>query len=95
MGRGRQKAKHTRAARELKYNVPKTDYAALQRELAGNSRLEEDLDKWSEYTTEPKPSSETASSDGAKPEQAAPDPAASAADDAAEHPDEHDAASDH
>lgn len=49
MGRGRQKAKHTRAARELKYRVAKTDYAALERELTGNARLEEDLDKWPEY----------------------------------------------
>ena len=49
MGRGRQKAKPTRVARELKYRVPKTDYAALERELTGNARLEDDLDKWPEY----------------------------------------------
>jgi hypothetical protein len=35
MGRGRQKAKQTKVARDLKYNTPSTDFAALQRELAG------------------------------------------------------------
>ncbi len=34
MGRGRQKAKQTKVARELKYFSPDTDYSALQRELA-------------------------------------------------------------
>ena len=34
MGRGRQKAKQTKVARELKYFTPNTDYDALQRELA-------------------------------------------------------------
>ncbi len=33
MGRGRQKAKHTKVARELKYFSPNTDYNALEREL--------------------------------------------------------------
>jgi hypothetical protein len=33
MGRGRQKAKQTKVARELKYYSPDTDYDALQREL--------------------------------------------------------------
>jgi len=36
MGRGRQKAKQTKVARELKYYSPNTDYTALQRELAGS-----------------------------------------------------------
>jgi hypothetical protein len=49
MGRGRQKAKHTKVARELKYFSPETNYGALQEELGGNPRLEEDLEKWSEY----------------------------------------------
>jgi hypothetical protein len=35
MGRGRQKAKQTKVARQLKYFSPNTDYTALQRELAG------------------------------------------------------------
>ena len=33
MGRGRQKAKQTKVARELKYYSPQTDYASLEREL--------------------------------------------------------------
>ena len=33
MGRGRQKAKHTKVARELKYFSPDTDYRALEQEL--------------------------------------------------------------
>jgi hypothetical protein len=40
MGRGRQKAKQTKVARELKYFSPHTDYRALERELTthpGNS----------------------------------------------------------
>ena len=49
MGRGRQKAKHTKVARELKYFSPDTNYGALQEELGGNPRLEEDLEKWAEY----------------------------------------------
>lgn len=37
MGRGRNKAKQTRVARELKYNTPQTDFAALSRELQSQS----------------------------------------------------------
>jgi Protein of unknown function (DUF3073) len=54
MGRGRQKAKHTKVARDLKYFSPNTNYGALQQELghgeAGDPRLEEDLEKWPEYS---------------------------------------------
>ncbi|XNY99617.1 DUF3073 domain-containing protein [Micrococcus luteus] len=35
MGRGRQKAKATKQAREMKYFSPGTDLSALERELAG------------------------------------------------------------
>ncbi|MDO5052609.1 MAG: DUF3073 domain-containing protein [Pseudoclavibacter sp.] len=50
MGRGRQKAKHTKVARTLKYSVPETDYNALERELAGaRDPHEDELAKWSEY----------------------------------------------
>ncbi|MDO5749848.1 MAG: DUF3073 domain-containing protein [Rothia sp. (in: high G+C Gram-positive bacteria)] len=35
MGRGRQKAKATRQAREMKYSILETDYSALERELSG------------------------------------------------------------
>lgn len=37
MGRGRQKAKATKQARDIKYYSPSTDYSALQRELAGST----------------------------------------------------------
>ena len=37
MGRGRQKAKHTKVARELKYFSPETNYGALERELSSDS----------------------------------------------------------
>ena len=50
MGRGRQKAKHTKVARDLKYFSPDTNYGALQQELTGTDpRLAEDLEKWPEY----------------------------------------------
>jgi hypothetical protein len=39
MGRGRQKAKQTKVARQLKYFSPETDYDALQRELANGNTL--------------------------------------------------------
>jgi len=52
MGRGRQKAKHTKVARDLKYFSPDTNYHALERELGGNPRLEEDLEKWPEYAAD-------------------------------------------
>lgn len=35
MGRGRQKAKQTKVARDLKYSSRSMDIAALQRELSG------------------------------------------------------------
>lgn len=38
MGRGRQKAKQTKVARELKYQTPNMDVDALRRELSGDSR---------------------------------------------------------
>ena len=53
MGRGRQKAKHTKVARDLKYFSPDTNYGALAAELGGSApadpRLAEDLEKWPEY----------------------------------------------
>ncbi|WP_394553306.1 DUF3073 domain-containing protein [Agromyces sp. MMS24-JH15] len=51
MGRGRQKAKHTKVARELKYFSPDTDYSALERELTSSHdhQYEDELSKWSEY----------------------------------------------
>jgi hypothetical protein len=48
MGRGRQKAKHTKVARELKYFSPDTDLSQLERELASSQSSDEDLyvDRW-------------------------------------------------
>lgn len=37
MGRGRQRAKQRKVARDLKYFSPETDYAALERELIAKS----------------------------------------------------------
>jgi hypothetical protein len=66
MGRGRQKAKHTKVARDLKYFSPDTNYGALERELGGNPRLEEDLDKWPEYSAYDDVDAETADEDETK-----------------------------
>ena len=51
MGRGRQKAKHTKVARELKYFSPNTDYNALERELTGSRHddFSDEASKWAEY----------------------------------------------
>jgi Protein of unknown function (DUF3073) len=52
MGRGRQKAKHTKVARELKYFSPNTNYDALERELTGHPSDGVDpaeIEKWAEY----------------------------------------------
>ncbi|MBX9472248.1 DUF3073 family protein [Microcella sp.] len=46
MGRGRQKAKHTKVARELKYYTPDTNLTALERELAAAAHENEYEDKW-------------------------------------------------
>lgn len=49
MGRGRQKAKHTKVARELKYFSPDTNYDALERELT-HAEQNEAMEKWPEYS---------------------------------------------
>ena len=36
MGRGRDKAKQTKVARELKYSSPQTDFDRLRQELSGS-----------------------------------------------------------
>jgi hypothetical protein len=41
MGRGRQKAKHTKVARELKYQTPNTDLSQLERELLNAQQADE------------------------------------------------------
>jgi len=49
MGRGRQKAKATRQARDMKYFSPATDLAALERELAGKKPDREEENEYAEY----------------------------------------------
>ena len=49
MGRGRAKAKQTKVARELKYNTPQTDLAALQAELSGQSKAPDSADDRDEF----------------------------------------------
>lgn len=51
MGRGRQKAKHTKVARELKYHTPSTDLSQLERELAAQARRRAEEDPWAEYAS--------------------------------------------
>ena len=55
MGRGRQKAKQTKVARDLKYYSPPTDLSARQRELQNkrdaegeSSRYAEESDDWAD-----------------------------------------------
>lgn len=55
MGRGRQKAKHTKVARELKYFSPNTDLTALERELghpSENAGEPDYEDKWADLYEE-------------------------------------------
>jgi len=72
MGRGRQKAKNTKVARELKYFSPNTDLTALQAELGTTSDEQEYEDKWadlypeeetSEVVSNPETGSEGSSAD--------------------------------
>lgn len=52
MGRGRQKAKNTKIARELKSYSPSVNYSALERELA-HPVEDQYVDKWaSQYADE-------------------------------------------
>jgi len=51
MGRGRQKAKHTKVARELKYFSPEVDLTALEREL-GHADENALVDKWADLFPE-------------------------------------------
>lgn len=49
MGRGRQKAKHTKVARQLKYYSPDTNYQELERELSTSETPKDEYDPWAEY----------------------------------------------
>ncbi|WP_029145007.1 DUF3073 domain-containing protein [Microbacterium luticocti] len=49
MGRGRQKAKHTKIARELKYDTYNVNFSALERELGHHEGGEDAyVDKWAD-----------------------------------------------
>ncbi|MBN9158949.1 MULTISPECIES: DUF3073 domain-containing protein [unclassified Microbacterium] len=48
MGRGRQKAKHTKIARELKSYSPSVNYSALERELGHPETEDQYVDKWAD-----------------------------------------------
>ena len=53
MGRGRQKAKNTKVARELKYFSPNTDLNALEREIGTTNNEEPEYeDKWADLYPE-------------------------------------------
>ncbi len=49
MGRGRQKAKHTKIARELKSYSPAVDYDKLEQELTGHSSHDDPYAAWADY----------------------------------------------
>ena len=51
MGRGRQKAKNTKIARELKYDTYNVNYSALEREL-GAHHDDPYVDKWADQYTD-------------------------------------------
>ena len=63
MGRGRQKAKHTKVARELKYFSPDTDLSALEKELATETEGEEFVDKWADLYDDEEDTEESDESD--------------------------------
>jgi hypothetical protein len=59
MGRGRQKAKHTKVARDLKYYSPNTDLSALEKELAPEVSENELVDKWADLYPDDEAEDET------------------------------------
>ena len=65
MGRGRQKAKNTKVARELKYFSPNTDLTALQAEIGTTTDEQEYEDKWADlYPEDDSPAVESTSDSG-------------------------------
>ncbi|MEI6591318.1 MAG: DUF3073 domain-containing protein [Actinomycetes bacterium] len=64
MGRGRQKAKHTKVARELKYFSPSTDLNALEREIGHPDAENEYIDKWADLYPDDEPSAHPTDSAG-------------------------------
>ena len=59
MGRGRQKAKNTKVARELKYFSPNTDLNALEREIGSNTESDIYEDKWADLYEDTEDSDDT------------------------------------
>ncbi len=60
MGRGRQKAKNTKVARELKYFSPATDYSALEAELSHSTsdQTPDYEDKWADLYDDEEPAAD-------------------------------------
>ena len=48
MGRGRQKAKNTKIARELKYDTYSVNFGALEKELSSHDDDDRYVDKWAD-----------------------------------------------
>jgi hypothetical protein len=68
MGRGRQKAKNTKVARELKYFSPNTDLGALEREIGTNNDDPQYEDKWADlYEDDAEPGEESVEEPGETP----------------------------
>jgi len=63
MGRGRQKAKNTKVARELKYFSPNTDLDALQKEIGSTESEDQYEDKWADLYEDEDESDEDESED--------------------------------
>ncbi len=61
MGRGRQKAKHTKVARELKYFSPNTDFSSLEKEIGAPVDENELIDKWADLYPDEDDTEEAAS----------------------------------
>ncbi len=67
MGRGRQKAKNTKVARELKYFSPNTDLTALEREIGTTNNDDQYEDKWADlYDDEAKEAEDAEQSDSSE-----------------------------
>ncbi len=63
MGRGRQKAKHQKVARELKYHTSTIDVSALERELAGEPVHRSYLDRYEDDDEDDDPYAEYSDDD--------------------------------
>lgn len=64
MGRGRQKAKQTKVARDLKYYSPPTDLTKLQRELQSSTSANDQYDHLAEQYEDADSDTEDQDDDG-------------------------------